>query len=85
MSYHQILEAKMLARKLKINGRYIPIVSSQMIFDFSDLDMYVTPPELPKKKDWQKCECGAWAVGVEKFMPGHSEYCPVNENKTPIT
>lgn len=69
-------------QQLKINGREVPTVSNQMIFDLTDFDLGV-PVEEPKKK-LQECECGAWATGIEDFMHGHSDYCPVHEDKTPL-
>lgn len=73
-----------LAKKLKINGKPVQMVGSQMLIDFSDFDLGVPLDLTPKKKRVQKCECGAQAIGIKNFMVGHAEYCPVSENKTPL-
>lgn len=73
-----------LIRKLKFNGRPVSTICGQMSFyDFPDFDVQVETSS-KSKKELQKCECGAQAIGIQKFMPGHAEYCPVNEDKTPI-
>ena len=69
--------------RLRINGRPVPTVGKQMLFDLSEFDFGVPVEPSPEKKP-QKCECGSWAIGVQDFMPGHSDYCPVHEDKTPV-
>ena len=67
-----------LRRSLKFNGRPVRVVCGQMV-DFLDIDFSLMP--LKKRP---KCVCGAQAVGVRPYAPGHSDYCDVNENKTPV-
>jgi len=78
-----------LRRQLRINGRPVQTMCNQMLIDLTDFDFGVplpTPPQYPKKKrELQKCVCGAEAIGVKKFMAGHSDWCEVHEDKTPIT
>lgn len=79
-----------LARKLKYNGRPVKVVCNQVI-DFDELDFGVLVPEpritapmyVCPARQKPKCECGAEAIGVKKYMSGHSDYCPVHEDKTP--
>lgn len=74
----------MASQRLRINRRVVPVIANQMIFDLSDEDLGVLVEEEKPKRIRPKCECGSWAVGVQNYMAGHGEYCPVNENCTPV-
>lgn len=52
-----------------------------MIFQGFDFDFLPPPPLKPRPK----CTCGAWAVGYKPYMVGHSDYCDVHHDKTPVT
>lgn len=72
------------ARKLRINGREVPVLGNQMIFDLSDIDLGAMVEDEPKPRAKLKCDCGARAVGCQDYMAGHATDCPVHEDKTPI-
>lgn len=64
--------------RIRFNGRPARVVCGQMI-DFLELEL---PPA--KLKQRPKCTCGAHALGYQPYMAGHSDYCDVHEDKTPI-
>lgn len=88
-----------MQRKLSLNGNPVPVIANQMIFDLSDIDFGIlvdydrevnqdADKQLemdlqPKARVKPRCECGSWAIGVNNYMPGHSSYCPVSDDKTP--
>ena len=68
------------APRISLNGRPVRVVCGQMV-DFLDFDFSLPPA--PKLKR-PKCTCGAQAVGYKPYMVGHSDYCDVHHDKTPI-
>lgn len=68
-------------RSLRLNGRPVRVVGNQMIEEFFDFD--VGEPPKPKKAR-PKCVCGAQAAGYKPYMAGHSKWCDVHEDKTPV-
>jgi len=69
-----------LARKLKINKKEMTTIGNQIIFDL-DFNLY----DEPITRKVSKSECGSWAIGVQDYMKGHSEFCPVHEDRTKPT
>lgn len=75
---------QMLERKLRINGRTVPVIMG--IFDLSDFDLGVLVPDpKPALKKRPKCTCGSVYVGCQPYMAGHDKDCDVHEDKTPVT
>lgn len=74
----------LLERKLKINGRTVPVMGG--FFDLSDFDLAVPvdPPKVALKKR-PKCNCGSVYVGCKPYMAGHDKDCEVHEDKTPVS
>lgn len=71
-----------MSTKLKLNGRQVPIVASQYVFEFDEQDFAVVEP--PKKRERPRCICGSRSIGIQDYMTGHDDDCPVNENRTPV-
>lgn len=74
----------MATTKLKINGREVPVVANQMVFDFSDIDLGVLVEDTPRKRERPKCVCGSRSIGIQDYMMGHDRDCPVHEDRTPV-
>lgn len=75
----------LLERKLKINGRVVPVTMGGY-FDLSDFDVGILVPDSkPVLKKRPKCTCGSVYVGCKPYMAGHDKDCDVHEDKTPVS
>lgn len=80
-------------KKLRLNGREMNVISNQIVFDF-DFDLLgnlspqaepttaAEPGFMPRQKP--TCSCGAKHNKIEPYMMGHSTWCDVHEDKTPV-
>lgn len=69
-------------------------IGNQLIWDidpFENLEEVTQPIQVPLDLVNEKparvkphCECGAQACGIEPYMQGHSNYCPVHHDNTPV-
>ena len=74
-------------KKLRLNGHEVSTIGSQLIWDFElpdgDSDARDTLSE-EEVRPRALCDCGAQHVGIQPYVHGHSEWCQVHEDKTPV-
>lgn len=72
--------------RLSLNGKLVPMVSNQwdLDLDWPETTQPIIPDYVPEVLEQPKCECGAEICGIKPYMKGHSDWCPISENRTPL-